>query len=65
MKIKRDAIKKIMIEKEMTIKNLAEKAEISYATASRVTTKTLDCNYRTIGKLARALDVDATRIIEA
>lgn len=65
VKIDCNIIKNIMIEKEFSIKDLAEKANLDKTTISKIINNKIKKNqYKTIGKLSNALEVDVNRLID-
>ncbi|MDE7309113.1 MAG: helix-turn-helix transcriptional regulator [Lachnospiraceae bacterium] len=63
LKISQDKVQLKMAEKCMNPYDLCSKAEISYASYRRIMTKG-GCKIATLGKIANALDVNVTDILE-
>lgn len=57
-------IRSLMLEKQMTLRDLARAATITETTAARLSRDGARANARTTGKLANALGVDAKLIIK-
>lgn len=57
------AIRKLLLEKKMTLRALAQKAAITETTAARLSRDGARANGRTVGKLCDALDIDSTLIV--
>ena len=63
MRIDRIKLVTELIKQEMTQKQLAEKAGVSRVTVNGIKSGR-SCSDETAGKIAKALDVDVTEIIE-
>lgn len=57
-------IRSLMLEKQMTLRDLAQKAAITETTAARLSRNGARANARTTSKLANALGVDASTIVK-
>lgn len=58
------AIRSLLIERQMTIRELAQRAEVTETTAQKVTRGNAKTNARTTGKISAALGVDAQQILK-
>lgn len=58
------AIRKLLLEKKMTLRALAQKAAITETTAARLSRDGARANARTTGKLAKALDCEPEQILK-
>lgn len=63
--INSEKIKKIIIEKELSIKAIAAAANLQATTVSQVSRFDKRCTLRTLGRLARGLGVDTNDIIKS
>lgn len=59
------AIRNIMISKQLGLKELANLAKIPYSTICKLAQRDKNINFKTAGKLIKALNVDADTIIKA
>ena len=58
------AIRSLMIERQLTVRDVAKAANITETTAARLSRDGARANARTTGKLAHALGVDAKLIVK-
>ena len=58
------AIRSLLIERQMTIRELAQRADVTETTAQKVTRGNAKTNARTTGKVANALGVTADKILK-
>ena len=63
MKLNSSAVKKAMLEKGLNVKELAEKSNLAKATISKIINNTSERQYKTIGSIAMALNVDVDSLI--
>jgi transcriptional regulator with XRE-family HTH domain len=59
----REKLKEIRTRRLLTQEELAEKAEVSAATVVNVERNNQEPHFRTIRKLAKALDIDPTELL--
>ena len=59
----REKLKEIRTRRLLTQEELAEKAEVSAATVVNVERNNQEPHFRTIRKLAKALDIDTTELL--
>ena len=64
MKVNGERVRMLMIERCTNVKRLARDAHIGESTMHQALNNTRHSNYRTIGKIARALQVDPAEIIQ-
>ena len=64
MKLDVKKMQLIMARKELGIRELAKKAGVSAASVSKYARGLVEPSIRSLGKVANALDVDVTEIIE-
>lgn len=57
------AIRSLLIERRMTIRELAQRADITETTAARLTREGSKSNAKTLGKVATALGVGGNELI--
>lgn len=57
-------IRSLMLEKQMTLRDLARAATITETTAARLSRDGARANARTTGKLAKALDCEPEQILK-
>ncbi len=65
MKLDRNRIKLIMISKCLNVKDLTKVSGLSGTTVNRIVNHDATCNLNTIGKIAIALDVNPSELIES
>ena len=58
------AIRSLLIERQMTIRELAQRADVTETTAQKVARGDAKVNARTTGKISVALGVDAQQILK-
>ena len=63
MKLNSSAVKKAMLERGLNVKELAEKSNLAKATISKIINNTSERQYKTIGSIAMALNVDVDSLI--
>lgn len=63
MKLNGEKVRMLMMERCTNIKRLAREAQIGETTVHNALNNTHDSNYRTVGKIARALNVSPAEII--
>lgn len=65
MKVNFQKLQLAMANKAYSAKELSEKCGVSQVTITRITRGVQDARPQTVGKIAKALDVSVTEIIEA
>ena len=63
MKIDVDALKKILIEKEMTLKELSQQTGLSTITLTSILKNGESRNFKTLGKLFNGLKINPADVI--
>ena len=64
VKFKLDNLRKIVINKGLSIKELAQESGLTRHTISRVLNKDVGVSHTTVGKIAKVLGVDSEEISE-
>lgn len=64
MRLNGEKVRILMIERCTNVKRLARAAHIGESTMHQALNNTRNSNYRTIGKIARALQVNPVEIIQ-
>ena len=64
MKIDKSAIKEKLLDKGFTIKELAEKSGLAYSTVQHAILKNKNYSYKTVGRIARALNCKPLELIQ-
>lgn len=64
MKIDKSVIKEKLLDKGFTIKELAEKSGLAYSTVHHAIIKNKSYSYKTVGRIARALNCKPLELIQ-